>query len=62
MKLNKWVKENGKWFEYKCNQIYSDDKEYMLALNSAKILNNINIHYLVNTLESLLDSRGYKKD
>ena len=40
--------------EYKCIKFMSDDKEYMLALNSAKILNDIDLQYLINTLEDLL--------
>ena len=28
----------------------------------ASKLNNIDIHYLVNTLEDMLADRGYKKD
>ena len=27
MKLNKWVKENGKWVEYKCVKPSSDKKK-----------------------------------
>jgi len=62
MKLNKLVKENGKWQEYKCIKFYSDNKEYMSALNSAKILNNIKLQYLINTLEDVLFERKNKKD
>ena len=62
MKLNKWVKENGKWGEYKCINFMSDNKEYMDILYKAKKLNDTNIHYLINTLESLLDSKGYKRN
>ena len=62
MKLNKWVKENGKWSEYKCINFMSDNKEYMDILYKAKKLNDTNIHYLINTLESLLDSKGYKRN
>ena len=58
LKPNKWVKENGKWVEYKCVKSYSDNKEYMSALNSSKILDNINLQYLINTLEDLLDMRN----
>ena len=58
LKPNKWVKENGKWVEYKCVKFYSDNKEYMSALNSSKILDNINLQYLINTLEDLLDMRN----
>ena len=32
------------------------------ALYKAKKLNDTNIHYLINTLESLLDSKGYKRN
>ena len=58
MKLNKWVKENGRWSEYKCIKFMSDDKEYMSALNSAKILNDIDLQYLINTLEDVLNERN----
>jgi len=65
MKLNKWVKENGKWLEAKCLKFYADkgdDKNYTSILMRASKLNNIDIHYLVNTLEDMLADRGYKKD
>ena len=65
MKLNKWVKENGKWSEAKCLKFYADkgeDKNYTSILMRAAKLNNIDIHYLVNTLEDILLARGYKKD
>ena len=65
MKLNKWVKENGKWYEAKCLKFYAnkgDDKNYTSILMRASKLNNIDIHYLVNTLEDILADRGYKKD
>ena len=65
MKLNKWVKENGKWLEAKCLKFYADkgdDKNYTSILMRASQLNNIDIHYLVNTLEDMLADRGYKKD
>ena len=44
--------------EYKCIKFMSDDKEYMLALNSAKILNDIDLQYLINTLEDVLNERN----
>ena len=53
MKLNKWVQENGKWSEAKCLKFYADkgdDKNYTSILMRASKLNNIDIHYLVNTL------------
>ena len=65
MKLNKWVKENGQWQEAKCLKFYADkgeDKNYTSILMRAAKLNNIDIHYLVNTLEDMLADRGYKKD
>ena len=65
MKLNKWVKENGKWYEAKWLKFYAnkgDDKNYTSILMRASKLNNIDIHYLVNTLEDILADRGYKKD
>jgi hypothetical protein len=62
MKLNKWVKENGKWSEYKCTKFNSDSNSYMSVLNNASKLNHTDIHYLVNTLEDILFDRGYKKD
>ena len=65
MKLNKWIKENGKWLELKCLKFYADkgdDKNYTSILMRASKLNNIDIHYLVNTLEDMLADRGYKKD
>ena len=65
MKLNKWVKENGKWSEAKCLKFHADkgdDKNYTSILMRASKLNNIDIHYLVNTLEDMLADRGYKKD
>jgi len=65
MKLNKWVKENGQWHEAKCLKFYADkgdDKNYTSILMRASKLNNIDIHYLVNTLEDMLADRGYKKD
>jgi len=65
MKLNKWVKENGKWSEAKCLKFHADkgdDKNYTSILLRASKLNNIDIHYLVNTLEDILLARGYKKD
>ena len=65
MKLNKWVKENGKWSEAKCLKFHADkgdDKNYTSILMRASKLNNIDIHYLVNTLEDILADRGYKKD
>ena len=65
MKLNKWVKENGEWSEAKCLKFYADkgdDKNYTSILMRASKLNNIDIHYLVNTLEDMLADRGYKKD
>ena len=65
MKLNKWVKENGKLYEAKCLKFYAnkgDDKNYTSLLMRASKLNNIDIHYLVNTLEDILADRGYKKD
>ena len=43
--------------EYKCIKFMSDDKEYMSALNSAKILNDIDLQYLINTLEDVLNER-----
>ena len=43
--------------EYKCIKFMSDDKEYMSALNSAKILNVIDLQYLINTLEDVLNER-----
>ena len=65
MKLNKWVQENGKWSEAKCLKFHADkgeDKNYTSILMRASKLNNIDIHYLVNTLEDMLADRGYKKD
>jgi hypothetical protein len=65
MKLNKWVKENGKWYEAKCLKFFADkgeDDMYASILMRASKLNNIDIHYLVNTLEDILFDRGYKKD
>ena len=65
MKINKWVKENGQWQEAKCLKFYADkgeDKNYTSILMGASKLNNIDIHYLVNTLEDILFDRGYKKD
>ena len=65
MKINKWVKENGQWQEAKCLKFYADkgeDKNYTSILMRAAKLNNIDIHYLVNTLEDMLADRGYKKD
>jgi len=65
MKLNKWVKENGEWSEAKCLKFHADkgdDKNYTSILLRASKLNNIDIHYLVNTLEDILLARGYKKD
>ena len=65
MKLNKWVKENGKWVEYKCVKPSSDKKKdipYMNVLKKAiYTLNDIDIHYLINTLEDVLDSKKYKR-
>jgi len=60
MKLNKWVKENGKWSEYKCMKFMSDNKEYMDILYKAKNLNDANLQYLINTLEDVLDNRKVK--
>ena len=60
MKLNKWVKENGKWSEYKCIKFMSDNKEYMDILYKAKNLNDANLQYLINTLEDVLDNRKVK--
>ena len=60
MKLNKWVKENGKWSEYKCMKFMSDNKEYMYILYKAKNLNDVNLQYLINTLEDVLDNRKVK--
>ena len=60
MKLNKWVKENGKWSEYKCIKFMSDNKEYMDILYKAKNLNDVNLQYLINTLEDVLDNRKAK--
>ena len=65
MKLNKWVKENGQWHEAKCLKFHADkgeDQNYTSILMRASKLNNIDIHYLVNTLEDILLARGYKKD
>ena len=65
MKLNKWVKENGKWVEYKCVKPSSDEEKdipYMNVLKKAiYTLNDIDIHYLINTLEDVLDSKKYKR-
>tara|TARA_R100000306_G_C4271282_1_gene90297 strand:- start:265 stop:447 length:183 start_codon:yes stop_codon:yes gene_type:complete len=60
MKLNKWVKENGKWSEYKCMKFMSDNKEYRDILYKAKNLNDANLQYLINTLEDVLDNRKVK--
>ena len=60
MKLNKWVKENGKWSEYKCMKFMSDNKEYMDILYKAKNLNDVNLQYLINTLKDVLDNRKVK--
>ena len=65
MKLNKWVKENGKWSEAKCLKFYADkgdDKNYTSILMRASKLNNIDIHYLVNTLEDILMSSNLNVD
>ena len=61
MKKNKWVKENGKWLEYKCIKFDTKDKKYMGILHKAVKLHPVDIHYLVNTLEDILDSRGYER-
>ena len=61
MKKNKWVKENNKWLEYKCIKFDSKNKKYMSILHKAVKLHPVDIHYLVNTLEDILDSRGYKR-
>jgi len=61
MKKNKWVKENNKWSEYKCIKFDSNNKKYMGILHKAVKLHPMDIHYLVNTLEDILDSRGYKR-
>ena len=47
--------------EYKCIKFMSDNKEYMSALNSAKILNDIDLQYLINTLEDVLNERTYRR-
>ena len=61
MKKNKWVKENNKWLEYKCIKFVSKNKKYMSILHKAVKLHPVDIHYLVNTLEDILDSRGYER-
>ena len=60
MKVNKWAEENGKWIEYKCIKFMSDNKEYMDILYKAKNLNDVNLQYLINTLEDVLDNRKVK--
>jgi hypothetical protein len=59
---NKWVVENGKWVEYKCIKFNSGSKKYLDILTKASKLNDIDIHYLVNTLEDVLFDRKYIKD
>jgi len=61
MKKNKWIMENGKWAEYKCIKFYSKDKDYMNVLNKASKLHPVDIHYIINTLEDILDHRGYNR-
>ena len=62
MKKNKWVIENGKWCEYKCIKFHTKDKDYMNILNRAVKLHPKDIHYIVNTLEDILDNRGYERN
>ena len=65
MKLNKWVKENGKWSEYKCMKFMSDNKEKALSyINNYKNSFLTTDDYqetlsLVNQLEENLDKEYY---
>jgi hypothetical protein len=61
MKLNKWVKENGKWVEYKCLK-FNGSKNYTNILMKASKLPETEIHFLINTLEDILADRKYIKD
>jgi len=62
MKKNKWVMENGKWSEYKCIKFNTKNKDYMNVLNKAAKLHHEDIHYIVNTLEDILDNAGYQRN
>ena len=62
MKKNKWVMENGKWSEYKCIKFSTKDKAYMSVLNKAVKLQHEDIHYMINTLENILDNKGYQRN
>ena len=54
--------ENEKWSEYKCIKFHTKDKDYMNILNKAVKLHPEDIHYMVNTLEDILDHRGYQRN
>jgi len=62
MKKNKWVMENEKWSEYKCIKFNTKNKDYMNVLNKAVKLHQEDIHYIVNTLEDILDNAGYQRN
>ena len=62
MKKNKWVMENEKWSEYKCIKFNTKNKDYMNVLNKAVKLHHEDIHYIVNTLEDILDNAGYQRN
>jgi len=53
--------ENGKWSEYKCIKFSTKDKAYMSVLNKAVKLQHEDIHYMVNTLENILDNNWQVK-
>ena len=57
---NKWVVENNKWVEYKCLK-FNGSKNYTNILMKASKLPETEIHFLINTLEDILDSKKYKR-
>ena len=57
---NKWVIENNKWVECKCLK-FNGSKNYTNILMKASKLPKTEIHFLINTLEDILDSKKYKR-
>ena len=62
IKRNKWVIENKKWVEYKSIKFMGASKKYMNLLRKASELPNTEIHFLINTLEDILDNKKYQRN
>ena len=60
IKKNKWIIKNNKWVECKSLK-FNGSKNYTNILMKAAKLPETEIHFLINTLEDILDSKKYKR-